>query len=467
MQLGKRIMKTVLITALLLVAISATAANVYIRSGGSGAGTSWSDALGALPATVTRGNVYYLGNGLMAAQDMDASPNNGAYIEFRKATAADHGTETGWSDTYTNQAVITGNSWVNYSRWCFNGVYRDESNPPYSWTNVAGYGIQWIGTNETKLISFGRRSGVISDSNVVQYVAFRGNTNALGGTDEARYILDWYSGGATGSYKTNYVGNNFIQGGSVAVFLSGNTGFNSSSNNLIERNWIERQAGNGANHGEPIDLYFTVHDTTIVNNVFRFTRGGISAIVAVGGSSGAQRNIHFVGNLVYDCETSVLFGFGESDRSQGQGDLFLFNTIADRYNCCSLGTAVYTGSGNLAYNNIWYNTQTGFAHEAGMIHTNNAYGWSYSETGGIPGIPSSYFNNYAAKNFQLATNFARGYTNGLPAWAMVDMRGKYRGGTNGMASIGAFQHTTDQVTVLPAPQLYIQNLETGVIIQTQ
>lgn len=138
-------MKSLLTIVLFGVVGLAEAANVYIRGGGSGAGTSWSDARGSFPTTVYRTNTYWLGNGTVTIDDMDVVPTSftGPHVVIKKATASDHGTDTGWNSAYANQVIISGNTFVNYNGWVFDGKYRDESNPPWSWTNASAYGIYW------------------------------------------------------------------------------------------------------------------------------------------------------------------------------------------------------------------------------------------------------------------------------------------------------------------------------------
>lgn len=84
------------------------AGNRYVRSGASGAGTgaNWTDALTALPGELIPGETYYVASGNYGGQYVSRTIANTTMIYVRKATVADHGTSTGWSDSYaTGQAV--------------------------------------------------------------------------------------------------------------------------------------------------------------------------------------------------------------------------------------------------------------------------------------------------------------------------------------------------------------------------
>ncbi len=83
-------------------------ADVYIRDGDSGSGTSWSDALDSIPATLTRGETYWLGDGSYGAVTLDDAASGTTTITLKKAKESDHGTETGWDSAYGDgQAVFT------------------------------------------------------------------------------------------------------------------------------------------------------------------------------------------------------------------------------------------------------------------------------------------------------------------------------------------------------------------------
>ena len=107
--------------------VMASAATVYVLDGGVGAGTSWTDALDDLPATLVRGNLYYLGDGTYASRNFNAASSGTTTIEIRKATVADHGTSTGWADSYGDGQAVTADDWTitGGDYWIINGNRGD------------------------------------------------------------------------------------------------------------------------------------------------------------------------------------------------------------------------------------------------------------------------------------------------------------------------------------------------------
>src|SRR4029077_12982054 len=87
--------------------MTAGAANKYVKPGGSGDGSSWSSA--GAPSLINAsgaGDIIYLaggsyGNGIR----IDASGSASSPVTVRRATTADHGTDTGWSAAMDAQAV--------------------------------------------------------------------------------------------------------------------------------------------------------------------------------------------------------------------------------------------------------------------------------------------------------------------------------------------------------------------------
>jgi hypothetical protein len=97
-------------------------AKVYIRSGASGAnnGTDWTNARTTFPSPLVRGVTYCVATGSYAALDIVEAEVSTGVIAIVGATAADHGTATGWSNTFSvssadggSQAIFANNG--NYS----------------------------------------------------------------------------------------------------------------------------------------------------------------------------------------------------------------------------------------------------------------------------------------------------------------------------------------------------------------
>src|SRR5690348_11914306 len=99
---------------LILVALPALGANHYIRAGatGNGSGTDWTNACSGFSGScaisgLVRGDTYYVADGSYGSQTFDTANSGSSVITIIKATVANHGTATGWSDTFGDgQAVF-------------------------------------------------------------------------------------------------------------------------------------------------------------------------------------------------------------------------------------------------------------------------------------------------------------------------------------------------------------------------
>jgi hypothetical protein len=92
---------------ILCIACAAGAADHCVREGasGTGSGADWTNAYTALPATLTRGDVYYVADGSYGALTIAQDTAGTAWIDVRKATVSLHGVATGWSDSYGDGAA--------------------------------------------------------------------------------------------------------------------------------------------------------------------------------------------------------------------------------------------------------------------------------------------------------------------------------------------------------------------------
>ena len=142
--------------------LSAEAANHYIRDGGlgslTGTGdcTTWEDAHACdnFPATLVRGDTYYVASGSYGAKTWNTGINGTQVITIKKATISDQGIATGWLASYaTGQAVWTAFT-VSTSYWTFDGV---TGGGPGAWETGLGFLLDMpdSGGTQAEAITFG------------------------------------------------------------------------------------------------------------------------------------------------------------------------------------------------------------------------------------------------------------------------------------------------------------------------
>ena len=280
------------VLALILFAVSPSviAANHYVRANatGSGNGSDWNNAYRSLPATLKRGDVYYVASGNYPAYKFDDAQSGNAVITIKKATATDHGTATGWNAAYGNgQAVF--NSELEFQRgyYVFDGQVRNEAD----WFDGASYGFRIAHNNKDRniVISGGSASSNISIKHVFVDAIYKN----LPSNTVRRYAIDTDTYG--GSHAPNLVFHKMY------VYGSNNVWFLRTTNGaIVEYSASNGAASNAANHGEIVNLYYSGNNAIIRHNQWKnaFVGNGGTALVAITHADGLQ----FYGNVVSDFE---------------------------------------------------------------------------------------------------------------------------------------------------------------------
>ncbi|MDP2690325.1 MAG: hypothetical protein Q8P48_09475, partial [Deltaproteobacteria bacterium] len=134
---------TLVFLVLLTLPQAASAAVHYVRSGATGAGADWANALPSLPPALVRGDTYYIADGSYPSYTFDDPQSGSSWIYIKKATAADHGTSAGWQSSYGDGAAVFSPIKVLTGYYEING---QVGGGPGSWTSVHGFKIQYTGT---------------------------------------------------------------------------------------------------------------------------------------------------------------------------------------------------------------------------------------------------------------------------------------------------------------------------------
>lgn len=397
----------------------------YVRQGASGNGSDWSNAYGALPATLARGATYYIASGTYGSYRFNDAQSGTDLISIKKATPTDHGTNTGWDPAYgSGQAVWNGPLHFDTSYWVFDGQTRNESD----WFSGADYGFKIFHDGNDQQIRMSTLGTAVSYV-VIKHTYLEALNTPLPNTTIRRYGLDIDTFGGTGTSRGLVVSRSFFQYGNVPIFTRDNDGM------ILEYSAFDANDSNGANHGEAMSAYYTNHRFIIRFNKFRAT-SGTAVIAFTTGSSTPADGFEIYGNVIWNADIGDgIFGFDRQEWPFTNTKIFN-NTIVDKVGGFSNGIAIRSGSNNQVFNNLWVNTASSFWNGTGATYNYNAYSWDVTESNAQTNVPPSIFTNYAADNFTLGSPTAPGTT--LPAPYNVDMFGNVRGG-DGSWDRGAYE----------------------------
>jgi hypothetical protein len=307
------------------------ATNHYVLAGATGAnsGTDWTNAYTAVPATMIRGDTYYVGVGTYAAHKYNTAASGTTVITIKKATVADHGTTIGWNDAFAGQASFGPYNPFDTSYWVFDGQVG-------SGTDASTYGfiITPPATGDENAIFLAESAVTITSVNI-SHVAFKGPTADVSKSAIVCFtqIVAWSN--STVSYC-------LFDGMQGAIQGNGTGGGNSGI--VFEHNICLNGASTAAHHGEQIDT----NAAPFVNLVVRYN----TFINCTGTGVVVANNNNINGAAVYG------------------------NVFAN----CNTGNGIVTGTSIGVLNNVLVYNNT-FSKNTGGV-------WFNDGTGGSGGIPS-------------------------------------------------------------------------------
>lgn len=446
--------------------LHAGAANKYVRAGSSGLGTGddWTNAYASLPASLVRGNTYYIATGTYASHTFEDPDSGTTPITLRKATVADHGTATGWNDSYgTGEAVFTSSG----TTWTFSTDY-------YVIDGVFGYGKSPHGFGFRVFSTAGR------DARVGMVVWGGSGPNHC----SFNHIeFDWNNGTAAGPRGTTYT---FISGAipcgyitwSFCFFHDG-TGYYCylgqwsgaqirpiTDHPTFDHCYFYNLGGGGGPEAHWEAFWFTdTHNLVFSNNVVENVFGAYPG--AGDGQTGwlmmgACSNMSIYGNVFYTSypKENVIGGNGviatwSSDKYQNNGIYIINNTFADLkggYGPHFLFTHnTNTDLNVVCENNIYYGPEDWQFHGV-TTQSHEAFGGAVRASGSNSQaeLTIAVFNNYASHDYTLASATLPGdssvirYISGVS----VDMNGSTRG-SDGIWDRGAYKRRLDSRACVP------------------
>src|SRR3990167_6731493 len=128
-----------------VVAARAACHVVDDSAAGGGNGNDWTTAWQVLPATLVRGDTYYLSDGTYPKYVANTAVSGVTLITIKKAIASDHCTDTGWNlgtmgsgqATFSSTSAALGPLIVTTPYWVFDGQKRDSK------TSGHGFVLTW------------------------------------------------------------------------------------------------------------------------------------------------------------------------------------------------------------------------------------------------------------------------------------------------------------------------------------
>ena len=315
-----------------LGAMSVCAQNIFVRADATGAknGSDWNNAYTSLPASLTRGATYYVADGAYGSYTFNAPASGTALIKVKKATLSDHGTDTGWQNSYGDGVAAFGAITFSTSYWVFDG---QVGGGPYSWNSGHGFNVYSTSSNLVTLY------GKVSDVSI-KHTKIYSNRGTV-----------FLSGikATTGSCDNITVSYCEISNVFGTIFHISNW-----TNSTIEYSYLYNNKSTAAWHSEGISSIGTNENIVIRHNLWDSIYG---TAVFAGVNNGSSNNWQIYGNIFSRSVTTIYYYWEDSgtNKNSMNNSKFFNNTIIGIGGVSQGALIVQHGSGNTAYNNIYYN----------------------------------------------------------------------------------------------------------------
>lgn len=436
----------------------AFASNHYVRasSTGNGSGSDWTNACADFTgscavASLVRGDTYYIAAGPgYAAQNWNKAASGTLPITIRRATVADHGTDTGWDNAFDGRVIWGYGHTVSTGFWIFDGVSAGNMTDGTSYGFYFNHGSNC--SNDQKIVSIGATDVTF------RYLAMDMCAPSF---DFAKWCFEITPGANNTVISHAYCVNSidFIQ----------TNGDQAQRNATYEYVYTKNNGGSATNHGEVYQL--VCNGCTIRYNYFADCSSTSCISGNAGTAPGAPNLIPLFNTKIYgnifnhvDAGNGVIHAAGSTGIA---GTLFYNNTIVNQttgpfFDECS-GHTCPSGSGNnVVQNNLIWNGNCSLG-QLGLSGDSHDYNTFLSCAGSPPSEPNRQTGNYnpfvssATNDFHLAsyspgacsstTTLCAGTP--LPSPYDVDPDGNTRGG-DGVWDRGAYEFGGAQAN-RPAP----------------
>lgn len=327
-------------------------ANKHVRSAatGTGSGDDWTNAYTALPAALSRDNIYYIGVGSYAGYIFDDAEDGTKVIQIKKATIADHGSATGWDDAYAAQADFNGTFRFDRDYYTIAGAYRNEDD----WKSVSAYGIKCSGIRASTSDSTVGHHIIVQDVSLLRSYSL---TYSAGLPERV------YCGGFTETI-TNWTISRCMMANSVGTIVQ----WAGVSDMVLEDCYLGASWGKEAIRGQGSCSNVTIRNNTFVDSTQLDPddpTSGITAEIGLWDYSVAQSGVRIYGNTFTNQFSGgrnscvVVGGNGTSWVGSGSnGTLCYNNTFAGIADSSVFTMILLNGDSTEAKNNLFYDCAT-------------------------------------------------------------------------------------------------------------
>lgn len=453
----------------LIESSSADAQSVYhVRKSATGSnnGLDWQNAFTALPASLQRGATYFLAAGTYGGYTFDDEVSGQNYIYIKKATAANHGTDIGWSASYASEvAKFAGSLEINSSFIDIDGVTGSIVNG----IKVSQYGIEIQPVSPSDVLRFGPNVTNVNLKHIDAHnypegtakddmVSFNMILKATGGTANI-YVGHSYFHDTHGCFF-QYVGANgwtlehnyFSRNRSTAEWHAGGMCDHSSDNMTVRYNVWEDIDGSAV-----FDLISgpdIANNWQIYGNVFWHTPtygAGLAAIIGVWDDASNSRtatNWKVYNNTILNISgiDSMYFASAATSNVDIKNNYWYCNRQDDSYS-----SYVYISGSGVSYD---YNFYSACAHPGSFQPGPHEPTLYWGPNCQLSSSNTNPFSSWPSGNFHLSSPTTPGYPLASPF--NVDIEGKTRG-ADGVWDRGAYEFNGNSVEMFPPARLRTVN----------
>ena len=324
----------------------------YVRSGANGSnnGSSWTDAYTALPKTLQRGATYYIADGTYGPYIFNDAESGTKLITIKKATIADHGSATGWLNSYGDgQAYFVGaqDRVLNFTTgyWTFDGngaigtygfkastLVGDPSPPP-------GYRVVSVGVSIPNVLNNITIRSIEIDGRDVPFV------DGFGLNKVNNFLLS--------NYEVHHLEDDAVEG------------CHPCTNSIIEYGYHHDSHGgpSGVSRPDAYDIYQFSNFTWRYNYIVHHSQMLFFSSSKLVGRADVYGNVFVntnggTGSKCINARSTVVMG-----------PLYIYNNTCAGTNDGFVFSSLHTG---VAKNNLFYNISRTFTF-GGLAHSHNWY----------------------------------------------------------------------------------------------